>query len=196
MKRFAFLCAGLTLVSSLVFAAPKVKKPAAASTTDAIAILLADHKKVKKLFKDFDKLKENGEVADKQALVEEICTELTIHAEIEEEVFYPAVREAIDADDMMNEADVEHACAKDLIAQLQAMDGSDQLYDAKVTVLGEYINHHVAEEENEMFPKVKKAKLDLEVLGEEMAMLKETKQAQMMGSGNKPKRSGDSSARV
>ncbi len=171
------------------------KKTAAASASDAIALLTADHKNVKKLFKDFDKLKEDADAADKEALVEEICAELTIHAEIEEEVFYPAMREAIDADDMMNEAEVEHASAKDLIEQLQAMDSSDPLYDAKVAVLGEYVNHHVAEEEGEMFPKAKKAKVDLEALGDEMATLKETKQAQIMG-GDMSKRSGGASARV
>jgi hemerythrin superfamily protein len=174
---------------------PTSKKTSAASANDAIALLTADHKKVKQLFKDFDKLKEDADAADKEALVEEICSELTLHAEVEEELFYPAVRAAIDADDMMNEAEVEHASAKDLIGQLQAMDSSDPMYDAKVTVLGEYINHHVEEEEGEMFPKVKKAKLDLEAMGEEMAMLKETKQAQMLG-GDKSSKRGGSSARV
>lgn len=172
------------------------KKTAAASNSDAIALLIADHKKVKKLFKDFDKLKESGDAADKEALVAEICAELTIHAEVEEELFYPAVRETIDDDDMMNEAEVEHASAKDLIEQLQAMEASDPMYDAKVTVLGEYINHHVEEEEGEMFPKTKKAKLDLEALGEDMLMLKETKQTQMAADAGKAKRSKSTSARV
>ncbi len=156
------------------------KKSTAANASNAISMLADDHKKVKKLFKDFDKLKEKGDAADKEALVEQICAELTVHAEIEEEVFYPAARDAIDDDDMMNEAEVEHASAKDLIEQLQAMDSSDPTYDAKVTVLGEYVNHHVEEEEKEMFPKVKKAKLDLEALGEEIATLKETKETQLL----------------
>jgi hemerythrin superfamily protein len=166
-----------------------------ASATDAIAILTDDHKRVKKLFKDFEKLKENGDAADKEALVEEICAELTVHAEIEEEVFYPAAREAIEDDDMMNEAEVEHASAKDLVEQLMAMDSGDEMYDAKVTVLGEYVDHHVEEEEKEMFPKVKKAKLDLEAIGEELLSLKETKQAQPMNTGSKSKRNSPS-ARV
>ena len=144
-----------------------------ASKTDAIALLIADHKKVKKLFKDFDKLKEKGSAVDKEALVAEICTELTIHTQLEEEIFYPAVRDAIDDDDMIDEALVEHASAKDLIAQLQAMNSSESLYDAKVVVLGEEIDHHVEEEETEMFVKTRKAKLDLDMLGSEMAERKE-----------------------
>ena len=144
-----------------------------ATKTDAIALLTADHKKVKKLFKDFDKLKEKGSAKEKQALVTEICAELSVHAQIEEEIFYPAVRDAIDDDDLMDEAMVEHAGAKDLIAQLMAMDPTDEYYDAKVTVLGEEIDHHVGEEEGEMFVKAKRAKIDSVALGDEMSERKE-----------------------
>ena len=93
------------------------------------------------------------------------CQELTIHAQIEEEIFYPAVRDGIEDDDLMDEAEVGHASAKDLIAQLEAMEPGNDLYDARFTVLGEYIDHHVKEEQDEMFPKAKKAKLDLKALG-------------------------------
>ena len=172
------------------------KKTSGASADNAITMLTDDHKKVKKLFKDFEKMKEKGDAADKDALVEQICAELTVHAEIEEEVFYPAAREAIDDDDMMNEAEVEHASAKDLIEQLQAIDSSDPTYDAKVTVLGEYVNHHIEEEEKEMFPKVKKAKLDLDAIGEQLAMLKETKETQLIGATGKSSGSRGSSARA
>lgn len=172
------------------------KKASGASADNAITMLTDDHKKVKKLFKDFEKLKEKGEASEKEALVEQICGELTVHAEIEEEVFYPAAREAIDDDDLMNEAEVEHASAKDLIEQLQAMDSSDPTYDAKVTVLGEYVNHHVEEEEKEMFPKVKKAKLDLDAMGEEIATLKQTKETQLMGDAAKASGARGSSARL
>lgn len=159
----------------------------------AIDLLIDDHKKVKKLFKDFDKLKEKGSDEEKQALVEEICNELLLHTQVEEEIFYPAAREAVE-EDMLNEAEVEHASAKDLIEQIQALKPSDPMYDAKVTVLGEYIEHHVEEEEKEMFPKVKKAKLDLEALGEEMNRLKE---AQMQPpAAPKAGRSKSSSARM
>ncbi len=146
------------------------KDASGAQAQDAIAMLMADHKKVKKLFSDFDKLKEDGSDEDKSAIVEKICNELKIHTELEEEIFYPAVRKAIDDSDLMDEALVEHAGAKDLIAQLEDASSDDDLYDAKVTVLGEQIDHHVKEEEGEMFPKAKKAKVDTEALG--AAMLK------------------------
>ena len=140
---------------------------------DALALLVEDHKNVKKMFKDFEKLKESeGSEHAKAALVEKICTELTIHAQVEEEILYPAVRGAIDDDDLMDEADVEHAEAKELISQLQGMKPGDDHYDAKVTVLGENIEHHVEEEEGEMFPKAKKAKLDMGELGEQIAARK------------------------
>ena len=135
---------------------------------DAIAMLTADHKRVKTLFSEFDKLKEEGSDEEKSAIVEQICNELKIHAEIEEEIFYPAVREAIDDSDLMDEAIVEHAGAKELIAQLEEASPEDDLYDAKVTVLGEQIDHHVKEEEGDMFPKARKAKVDSEALGERM----------------------------
>jgi len=141
---------------------------------DAIALLTTDHKEVKQLFKEFEKLSQQEDVdEEKSDLVEQICSELTIHAQIEEEVFYPAARDAIDEHDIMDEAEVEHASAKELIAQLGSMEPGDDLYDAKVMVLGEYVNHHVQEEEGEMFPKVKKSKLDLGALGD---MLSERKQ--------------------
>jgi hemerythrin superfamily protein len=144
------------------------KKTVAAKTEDAISLLMADHKKVKKLFSDFDKLKDKGSSKDKSIIVEEICNELKIHTEIEEEIFYPAVRKAIDDADLMDEALVEHAGAKELIAQLEDADPADDLYDAKVTVLGEQIDHHVKEEEGDMFPKAKKAKVDTASLGATM----------------------------
>ena len=131
-------------------------------------MLTADHKKVKKLFSEFDKLQEEGSDEEKSSIVEQICNELKIHTELEEEIFYPAVRKAIDDSDLMDEALVEHAGAKDLIAQLEDAGPDNDLYDAKVTVLGEQIDHHVKEEEGSMFPKVKKAKLDTEALGATM----------------------------
>ena len=151
------------------------KKAAKVSRTDAIALLTADHKRVKKMFKQFDKMKEDGASADKQALAQQICAELTLHAEVEEQIFYPATREAIDDDDMLNEAEVEHASAKDLIAQIESGDPSDPLWDAKVTVLGEYVDHHVQEEEEEMFKKARKAKMDLEALGQQIAAMKQSR---------------------
>jgi hemerythrin superfamily protein len=149
-------------------------KPGDESKTDAIESLTTDHKRVKALFKEFSALKaKSGDTDDEKAdLVQRICRELKIHTAIEEEVFYPAVREQIDDADLMDEALVEHAGAKELIEQLETMDPDDDLYDAKVTVLGEQIDHHVKEEEGEMFPKAKKTKVDTGALGAEMARRK------------------------
>ena len=155
---------------------PTSKTAAKVSKTDAVAILTADHKRVKKLFKTFDKMKEEGAAADKQALAKQICDELTLHADVEEQIFYPAVRRALDQDDLLDEAEVEHASAKDLIAQIRTGSPADPLWSAKVTVLGEYIDHHVQEEENEMFPKTRRAKMDLESLGKEIAAMKQSRQ--------------------
>lgn len=151
-----------------------------ASGNDAISMLKADHKQVKSLFKQFEILKQQGDsVVEKALLVQQICDELRVHAQLEEEIFYPEVRAAIDADDLMDEADVEHAGAKDLIEQLDAMRPADDHYDAKVTVLCEQIDHHVKEEEGKMFPKVKKAKIDTVSLGAEMAQRKQELKEQM-----------------
>ena len=136
---------------------------------DAITLLTEDHTKVKKMFKEYEKLCKKDDAEGKETLATQICQALAVHAQLEEEIFYPVVREAIDDDDLMNEAVVEHTSAKDLIAQIQSMQVSDPMYDATVTVLGEYINHHVQEEQDEIFPKARKAKVDLEEIGIEMA---------------------------
>lgn len=134
----------------------KISKHNAASPTgeaqDAIALLTADHKAVKEMFKQFKTLKQcEGSDGEKQALVTQVCNALKVHAQIEEEIFYPAVLAAIADDDLMDEAEVEHASAKDLITQLESMKPGDARYDAKVTVLGELVDHHVKEEEARCF---------------------------------------------
>jgi hemerythrin superfamily protein len=151
----------------------QAEKTATGTAHDAIAMLTADHKKVKKLFKEFDAIAEGKANAAKASLAKEICMELTVHATLEEEIFYPAVRKAISDNPLMNEAEVEHAGAKDLIAQIESMEASEPMFAAKVTVLGEYIDHHVKEEENEMFAKARKTKLDFAALGERMLARKE-----------------------
>jgi hemerythrin superfamily protein len=128
---------------------------------DACDLLDADHKAVKKMFKEYEELMESKARAAKQKRLElamQICKELTVHAQIEEEIFYPAVRAAIKETDLLAEAEVEHQTAKDLIAQIESATEVDEQFDAKVIVLGEYIDHHVKEERNEMFPKARAAK--------------------------------------
>jgi hemerythrin superfamily protein len=149
---------------------------------DAIAMLTNDHKEVKALFKQYNTLVEaDAEDEEKMAIAAQICQMLTVHATVEEEIFYPAAREALgDDEDLIDEADVEHATAKELIAQLEGSGPADDaLYDAKVKVLGEYIDHHVKEEEGEIFPKAKKGNLDSAALGAEMAARKEELMAEM-----------------
>ena len=154
-------------------------KPAMQYGEEAITLLTEDHKKVKKLFADFAKLaKGDGSDKAKAEVVRQICRELTIHAQVEEEIFYPAVRAAIKDNDLMDEADVEHAGAKNLIAQLEAMTPAHDHYDATVTVLGEIIDHHVKEEEGKMFPKAKKAKVDTAALGAALIQRKHELQAE------------------
>lgn len=140
---------------------------------DAIELLTADHRKVKALFEEYDNLSDRS-IATKKKLATEICLELTKHATAEEEIFYTAVRKVVgDSEDLVDEALVEHACAKDLIAQILNMKPGEDLYDAKVKVLSEQIDHHVKEEEAEMFPKARKAGLDLVALGEAIAARKD-----------------------
>ena len=149
-------------------------KSNAGEPSDAIELLLQDHRKVEELFKQFEKLAEDDE--DAAALViETACMELTVHDRIEMEIFYPAVREAADeeVEDLLDEAEVEHEGVRELIEKLEAMEVDDEKREARFTVLTEYVKHHVKEEETEMFPKVKKLKeLDLAALGEEMAKRK------------------------
>jgi iron-sulfur cluster repair protein YtfE (RIC family) len=153
---------------------PARRTPSGKTGSDAIQLLVDDHNQVKKMFKEYEKIGKNNAEEEKEALATQICRELTVHAQLEEEIFYPAVREGIDDDALMNEAMVEHAEAKGLIAQIQSMHASNPMYDATVKVLGENIEHHMEEEQKDMFPKVKKLNLDLEELGREMAGRKET----------------------
>ena len=141
---------------------------------DAVSLLSADHAEVRQMFETYKQLvEEDGDSEEKRELATQICIALTVHADIEEEIFYPAMRESIDDDLLLDEAEVEHAAAKDLIAQIEAMDPDDALYDAKVLVLGEYVEHHVEEEETEIFPAAEKSGVDLDLLGAELAERKQ-----------------------
>jgi len=142
---------------------------------DAIALLKADHEAVSQLFAEYEKTRS---VSNKKALVAEICTALSVHAQIEEEIFYPAVKNALKDKLLVPEANVEHAGIKDLIAQLEGIEPDGEMYDAKVKVLSEYVKHHVKEEHNEMFPKAKASSLDMLELGARMAARKEDLMAQ------------------
>ncbi len=150
---------------------------------DACDLLDTDHKNVKKMFKEYDELtqsKARSATQRKKELATQICQELTVHAQVEEEIFYPAVREAIKDTDLLDEAEVEHQTAKDLIAQIQAAGEPDDMFDAKVKVLGEYIDHHVKEERTEMFPKARAArKLDLVAMREQLEARKEELMSEM-----------------
>jgi hemerythrin superfamily protein len=144
------------------------------SAPDAVQLLTKDHRDVKALFQEYQKLVDHEADDDEKAeLAQQICAMLTVHATVEEEIFYPAAEEGIKDPDLVEEAKVEHATAKDLIAQIEAAAPSDALYDAKVKVLGEYIDHHVKEEEGQLFPQARRAKLDLAALGEQLSMRKQ-----------------------
>jgi hemerythrin superfamily protein len=139
---------------------------ASTKSQDAIALLKQDHDDVQKLFKEFESAKGDGR---KEKLARQICLELTVHTKIEEEIFYPACDGKIE-EDLLKEAYVEHDAAKVLIAEIEAGDGkSDDYFDAKVQVLSEEVDHHIKEEEGELFPQVRKADLDLKALGDQLA---------------------------
>lgn len=147
---------------------------------DACHLLDSDHRAVKKMFKEYEELtssKARDARDRKMDLAREICLQLTVHAQLEEEIFYPALREAMRETELLDEAEVEHQTAKDLIAQIEAMEDSEEIIDAKVKVLGEYVDHHVKEERNEIFPKARSSrKLDLVAMRDEL----EARKAQLL----------------
>ena len=149
------------------------------SAEDAITLLTKDHRDVKKLFNTYQDLADEEAPAEQRlAIAQEICEALTLHATVEEEIFYPALRETTDdAQDELDEAEVEHASVKELVAQIKAMEPDEELYDAKVKVLGEYVDHHAKEEEREMFPKAKKSGIDLDEIGQQIKDRKEELQS-------------------
>lgn len=156
------------------------KKTVSSRQKDAIQILKADHREVEKLFGQFQKA--SGD-ARKMQLARKICMELMVHTQIEEELVYPISREFLKDDDIVNEAVVEHQAAKDLIEQIQGMDASDEMFDAKMQVLQEQIEHHVEEEEKEYFPKLQKTDMDLKAIGQQLMQRKKELTAQMEGDG-------------
>jgi hemerythrin superfamily protein len=152
-------------------------------TRDAIDLLMDDHKRVDKLFGDFENVDRDDPDAV-QELVEIACMELQIHSILEEEIFYPAVRGEIadgdrDGQDLLNEAEVEHEMVDELIAKLQELEPDDAMYAAYFAVLAEYVKHHVGEEETELFPQVRAMSLDLQQLAEDMRLRREELFAEM-----------------
>ena len=129
---------------------------------EATAMLRADHKLVSELFEQYEK---SRSTAKKKELVAQICKELTVHAQVEEEIFYPAVKAALKDHELIPEASVEHATLKDLIAQVEGLEPDGEMFDAKIKVMSEYVKHHVKEEQNEIFPKARATKLDMVELG-------------------------------
>ena len=139
------------------------------SDTHALELLKRDHAEVDAMFKQYEDAVDSSDDAIKALLVAGICDALTVHAMLEEEIFYPAIRRGnSETRDLIDEAAVEHQSLKDIIGRLQATTLDDPLYDAGVKVLGEYVRHHVKEEENELFPIVGKMDIDLEKLGTRM----------------------------
>ena len=158
--------------------AKKTTKTRTTTPKDAVAMLKADHKKVSELFAQFEKSRSPSK---KRALVTEICMELTMHSQLEEEIFYPAVKAALRDKELVPEATVEHASVKDLISQVRDAEPGGEEYDAKVKVMSEYVKHHVKEEQNEMFPRAKKTRLDMAALAEQMSARK----AELLNNGTR-----------
>ena len=147
----------------------KTKQASPSKVQDAIAMLRADHKLVSALFAEYETTRSNSK---KRTLVSKICIELSLHAQVEEEIFYPAVKKALNDKEMIPEATVEHATLKALIGQVEGIEPDGEMFDAKIKVMSEYVKHHVKEEQNEIFPQAKSTNLDMVELGSRMAARK------------------------
>jgi hemerythrin superfamily protein len=149
---------------------PRAGLPTVILDTDAVSMLAADHARVDRLLDEFASTRAMLDESEKDAVVAEICFFVTMHSMLEKEIFYPAVRDSLGGDgaDLLDEAEVEHAGVKRLVAELSTMTVRDALYDAKVLVLGEYVRHHVQQEETRLFPRIRASGLDLDSLAERM----------------------------
>lgn len=150
--------------------------------SNALDLLKHDHQEVDTLFRHYEEIKDGADDSEKEPLVTQICDALTVHAQIEEAIFYPAARKALpeeEGQELLDEAAVEHQTLKDIIGRLEAAPTSDPLYDAGVKVLSEYVKHHVREEENELFPKLKSSDMDLEAVGQQLAQRKQQLESRM-----------------
>lgn len=153
------------------------KKETRAAAPNAFDVLEQDHHQVEGLFDDYDELR--GDDDDKAQLAERICLALKVHARIEEEIFYPQARAATGDNDLVDEAVVEHATVKNLVAEIEKMKVGDDLYDAKIRVLGEMVKQHIKEEEEELFPEISSADIDIDAIGRELAERKDELMSQM-----------------
>ncbi|CAB3795396.1 hemerythrin domain-containing protein [Paraburkholderia fynbosensis] len=153
---------------------------------DALAMLEADHRAVEKLFEAFEKAADDGLEA-KAALAQRACEELSIHTMLEEELLYPAAQEALPDSDKIDveEAYVEHFLVKTLIAKFETMKAGDKGFDATFKVMSEMVGHHVEEEEEELFPELRKSKCDLRALGDRIAKRKAELQSKLDRAGSK-----------
>lgn len=148
--------------------------------TDALSLLAADHEDVRRLFAEYEELvADDADAEDRLALAGEICDAITAHATAEEEIFYPALRTVLDDDETVDEAESEHASARELIEQIEGLDADDERFDATMRVLGEAIDQHAREEEAELFPRARESGLDLDELGQRLAERKEEVRADL-----------------
>jgi len=153
------------------------KKETRAAAPNAFDVLEEDHREVEGWFDEYDELEEEDD--GKAELAEKICLALKVHAQIEEEIFYPQARAATGDNDLVDEAVVEHATVKNLIAEIEKMKVGDDLYDAKIRVLGEMVKQHIKEEEEELFPEISSAEIDVDAIGKELAERKEELMSEM-----------------
>jgi hemerythrin-like domain-containing protein len=148
------------------------------ASRNAFDVLEEDHREVEEWFDEYDELKDSDEDR-KEDLAEKICLALKVHAQIEEEIFYPQARQASQDNDLIDEALVEHSTVKNLIREIEAMEVGEELYDAKIRVLGEMVKQHIKEEEEELFPELQSTKMDLDAVGKELAERKQELMAEM-----------------
>jgi hemerythrin superfamily protein len=168
-----FMAAGLEIINSALSQTRTSSEPTSA---DALTLLKADHRIVEELFVEFESAQKPRR---KEAIMQKICMELTLHALLEESSFYPVVRgELHDEEELLNEVVDEHASLKWLISQLEAEDSDSELYQAKVMALKEYVQYHVQEEEREMFPRIRDSGLDIQELGQVLQTHKQMLQAE------------------
>jgi hemerythrin superfamily protein len=153
------------------------KNKTQAQAPNAFDLLEQDHREVEEWFDEYDEIQDDDH--RKSELAEKICTALKVHSEIEEEILYPQARQGTDDNELIDEAVVEHATVKNLIAEIEAMEVGDDLYDAKIRVLGEMVKQHIKEEEEELFPEIESAKMDIDAIGRELAECKEELMSEM-----------------